>query len=125
MVKYQRVFQDPATINMSGIHNFDTDLFTSISFILFSLSWTSQITTELFLEYVNKTRNRFFHSEVIEIIWTSGPAGSLVSLSHPSISLLGLFHLFTSITFWLGMIKFKKRQALAYLGLVVGTLVWG
>ena len=91
MVRYQRMFQDPATINMSGIHDFNTDLFTNISFILFSLSWTLQITTELFLENINKTRNRFFHSEVIEIIWTSGPAGFLVSLSHPSISLLYSF----------------------------------
>lgn len=85
---YQLGFQDPATSTMEGIFLFNLHLLFVIISIVLLVAWLLFIILRNFTELNHSNVQKFSHSNIIEIIWTSIPALILLSLASPSFSLL-------------------------------------
>jgi len=85
---WQVYFQDPATISMEGILNFNNHLTFLLIIIVIFVGWFLFFTIYYFVEYNNNYPSKFVHSKELEIIWTSIPALILLILSIPSFTLL-------------------------------------
>lgn len=86
--RLQRSFQEPATDYMEGILSFNFHLLTLITGIVILVSWLFVSILSLQLEMLSNTVSGFYHSNVIEIVWTTVPAVLLAGLASPSFSLL-------------------------------------
>jgi len=89
-VNAQLEFQDPATEAMEGIVSFNAELTLVILGIIGVVSWllSSVINNFLELNISDNASKVFFHSSVLEVVWTTIPALILLSLAWPSFSLL-------------------------------------
>lgn len=85
---WQIYFQDPATISMEGILNFNNHLTFLLIVIIVFVGWFLFFTIYYFVEYNNRYSSKFVHSKELEIVWTSIPALILLILSIPSFTLL-------------------------------------
>lgn len=85
---WQVYFQDPATISMEGILNFNNHLTFLLILIVIFVGWFLSFTIYYFVEYNNRYSSKFVHSKELEIVWTSIPALILLILSIPSFTLL-------------------------------------
>ena len=81
-------FQDPATPTMEGIFLFNYHLLFVIINIILLVAWLLIVLISNFTELNQSKAVPFYHSNAIEIIWTSIPAFILLSLASPSFSLL-------------------------------------
>ena len=81
-------FSEPATPNFDGIYLFNSNLlFITINIVLF-VWWLLLIICLNFFDTKSSRITKFYHSNLIEIIWTTIPAFILLSLASPSFSLL-------------------------------------
>jgi cytochrome c oxidase subunit 2 len=85
---YQFRLQDPSTTIMEGLLEFNKHLLFLIIIIVMLVGWLLFSTIYNFEEFNYKKSNKFFHSNVLEIIWTSLPALTLLNLASPSFTLL-------------------------------------
>jgi cytochrome c oxidase subunit 2 len=77
--------QDPSTTTMEGLLEFNKHVLFVITVIV--TSWLVTICNNFYDEF-NTQRVKFFHSNVLEIVWTSLPALTLLNLASPSFTLL-------------------------------------
>lgn len=80
-------FQDPATPIMEGILLFNQHLLIIMIIILLTIGWLLFWTILNFKNYTESNYS-FFHSNLLEIVWTSIPALILLTLATPSFTLL-------------------------------------
>ena len=80
--------QDPSTTIMEGLLEFNKHLLFVIIIIVLLVGWFLFATISNFDEFNSKNSLSFFHSNSLEIIWTSLPAFILLNLASPSFSLL-------------------------------------
>lgn len=85
---YQKSFQDPSSLGMEGIYTFNLHLLYIITNIILFVGWLLAIIFLIFINYQKSNINKFFHSNIIEIVWTIIPCFILLSLTSPSFSLL-------------------------------------
>lgn len=85
---FQLRLQDPATSIMEGLLDFNKHLLFIIVIIVLLVGWLLFATTSNYNEFNIFKRQTFFHSNALEIIWTSLPALTLYSLASPSFNLL-------------------------------------
>jgi len=85
---YQAGFQDPASTTMEGIWLFNLHLIFVIICIVIIVAWLLYALLYSFTELWANGTKLFTHSNVLEIIWTSIPAYTLLILAWPSFSLL-------------------------------------
>ena len=85
---WQLRLQDPASSIMEGILMFNKHLLFIIVIILLVVSWLLFNTIYSYEEFNSSNSAQFFHSNELEIIWTSLPALTLLTLASPSFSLL-------------------------------------
>ena len=85
---WQMRLQDPASSIMEGILLFNKHLLFIVIMIILLVSWLLFNTIYSFDEFNNNKSANFFHSNELEIIWTSLPAVTLLTLASPSFSLL-------------------------------------
>jgi cytochrome c oxidase subunit 2 len=85
---WQLSFQDPASSIMEGIMLFNKHLLFIIVMIVVLTSWLLFNTIYSFDEFKSSRPSKFFHSNELEIVWTSLPAVTLLTLASPSFSLL-------------------------------------
>lgn len=86
--RMQCSFQDPATGYMEGILSFNFHLLTLIVGIVILVGWFMISILSNQLEFNSSKVDVFYHSNLIEIVWTSVPAVLLAGLASPSFSLL-------------------------------------
>ena len=80
--------QDPSTITMEGLLSFNKHLLFIITIIVILVGWLLFSTITNYDEFNNSERQNFFHSNLLEIVWTSLPALTLLNLASPSFTLL-------------------------------------
>jgi len=85
---WQLILQDPASSIMEGILLFNKHLLFIIIMITILTSWLLFTTIYSYDEFNNSKPANFFHSNELEIVWTSLPALTLLTLASPSFSLL-------------------------------------
>ena len=85
---WQLSLQDPASSIMEGILLFNKHLLFIIIMITILTSWLLFNTIYSYDEFNSSQPANFFHSNELEIIWTSLPALTLLTLASPSFSLL-------------------------------------
>ena len=85
---WQVSLQDPASSIMEGILLFNKHLLFIVILIMILVSWLLFNTIANYDEFNNSKSANFFHSNELEIIWTSLPALTLLTLASPSFSLL-------------------------------------
>jgi cytochrome c oxidase subunit 2 len=85
---WQLRLQDPASSIMEGIMLFNKHLLFIIFAIVILTGWILFNTIYSFDEFNNSKPANFFHSNELEIVWTSLPALTLLTLASPSFSLL-------------------------------------
>lgn len=85
---WQFRLQDPASSIMEGILLFNKHLLFIIVMIVILVAWLLFNTVYNYDEFNNSQPANFFHSNELEIIWTSLPALTLLTLASPSFSLL-------------------------------------
>lgn len=85
---WQLSFQDPASSIMEGIMLFNKHLLFIIVMIVVLTSWLLFNTIYSYDEFKSSQPSKFFHSNELEIVWTSLPALTLLTLASPSFSLL-------------------------------------
>jgi cytochrome c oxidase subunit 2 len=85
---WQLRFQDPASSTMEGILMFNKHLLFIIVMIIIVVGWLLFNTIYSYDEFSSNKTSSFFHSNELEIIWTSLPALTLLTLASPSFSLL-------------------------------------
>jgi len=85
---YQMKFQDPASSIMEGILFFNDHLIFIIVTIVLTIAWFLFNTLFNFNAISNSKPANFYHSNLLEIVWTSVPALVLLTLAGPSFSLL-------------------------------------
>ncbi len=85
---WQLNFQDPASSIMEGILLFNKHLLFIIIMIVILTGWLLFNTIYSYDEFNNSQPANFFHSNELEIVWTSLPALTLLTLASPSFSLL-------------------------------------
>ena len=85
---YQWKFQDPASSIMEGILFFNDHLIFIMVTIVLTVAWFLFNTLSNFNAISNSTPANFYHSNLLEIVWTSIPALILLTLAGPSFSLL-------------------------------------
>jgi cytochrome c oxidase subunit 2 len=85
---WQLSFQDPASSIMEGIMLFNKHLLFIIVMIVVLTSWLLFNTIYSYDEFKSSQPAKFFHSNELEIVWTSLPALTLLTLASPSFSLL-------------------------------------
>ena len=80
--------QDPSTTTMEGLLEFNKHLLFKITIIVILVAWLMFAAISNYNEFsVSKSQN-FFHSNILEIVWTSLPALTLLNLASPSFTLL-------------------------------------
>ena len=87
-ISYQLSFQDPATTIMEGIYLFNLHLLFIIISIIILVGWLLYSILINFIEFNQTDICNFVHSNYVEVIWTTVPAVTLLSLASPSFSLL-------------------------------------
>ena len=85
---WQMTFQDPASSIMEGILLFNKHLLFIVIMIVVLTGWLLFNTIYHYDEFNNSQPYNFFHSNELEIVWTSLPALTLLTLASPSFSLL-------------------------------------
>jgi len=85
---FQLKMQDPCSSIMEGILLFNKHLLFVVILIILAVSWLLSNTIYNFDYMINSTSTNFFHSNPLEIIWTSVPALILLTLAAPSFTLL-------------------------------------
>ena len=85
---WQLSFQDPASSIMEGILLFNKHLLFIIIMIVILVGWLLFNTIYGYDEFSSSQPSQFFHSNELEIVWTSLPALTLLTLASPSFSLL-------------------------------------
>lgn len=85
---WQLKLQDPSSSIMEGILMFNKHLLFIIIAIVVLVGWLLFNTIYSFDNMHNSKPSKFFHSNPLEIIWTSIPALVLLSLASPSFTLL-------------------------------------
>lgn len=80
--------QDPSTTVMEGLLEFNKHLLFVITIIVILVGWLLFSTISNYDEFNSPKKQNFFHSNVLEIVWTSLPALTLLSLASPSFTLL-------------------------------------
>ena len=85
---FQLKLQDPSSSIMEGILMFNKHLLFIIIAIVVLVGWLLFNTIYSFDNMHNSKPSKFFHSNPLEIIWTSIPALVLLSLASPSFTLL-------------------------------------
>nr|YP_010516719.1 cytochrome c oxidase subunit III [Haslea karadagensis]UXN44262.1 cytochrome c oxidase subunit III [Haslea karadagensis]UXN44303.1 cytochrome c oxidase subunit II [Haslea karadagensis]UXN44343.1 cytochrome c oxidase subunit II [Haslea karadagensis] len=85
---WQTRLQDPASSTMEGILVFNKHILFIILVIVLLVGWLLVNTIINYQEFGNSNVWNFFHSNPLEIVWTSLPALTLLTLSSPSFSLL-------------------------------------
>ena len=80
--------QDPSTTIMEGLLEFNKHLLFIIVAIVVLVGWLLFATISNFEEFNSKKSQSFFHSNLLEIVWTSLPALILLNLASPSFTLL-------------------------------------
>ena len=85
---WQLSFQDPASSIMEGILLFNKYLLFIIIMIVILVGWLLFNTIYGYDEFSSSQPSQFFHSNELEIVWTSLPALTLLTLASPSFSLL-------------------------------------
>lgn len=84
----QLEFQDPSSSIMEGILLFNKHLFFIIILTICLVGWLLLNTIQDFDNTQNHKAAKFFHSNPLEIIWTSIPALILLTIASPSFTLL-------------------------------------
>lgn len=85
---WQLSFQDPASSIMEGILLFNKHLLFIVILIVILTGWLLFNTIYSYDEFNSSRPANFFHSNELEIVWTSLPALTLLTLASPSFSLL-------------------------------------
>ena len=85
---FQLRLQDPATSVMEGLLEFNKHLLFVITIIVVLVGWLVIATISNYEEFNSNKSQSFFHSNELEIVWTSIPALTLLNLASPSFSLL-------------------------------------
>ena len=85
---FQLRLQDPCSTNMEGLVEFNQHLLCVILVIVCLVGWLLFSTISNYEEFNNPKSQSFFHSDALEIVWTSLPALTLFSLASPSFTLL-------------------------------------
>jgi len=85
---FQLKLQDPCSSIMEGILLFNKHLLFVVILIILAVSWLLSNTIYNFDYMINSTSTNFFHSNPLEIIWTSVPALLLVMVGFPSVKLI-------------------------------------
>ena len=85
---WQLRLQDPASSIMEGILLFNKHLLFIITMIVVLTGWLLFNTIYSYDEFNSSKPANFFHSNELEIVWTSLPALTLLTLASPSFSLL-------------------------------------
>lgn len=85
---FQLRLQDPATTVMEGLLEFNKHLLFVISIIVILVGWLVVSTISNYDEFNSNESQSFYHSNELEIVWTSIPALTLLNLASPSFSLL-------------------------------------
>jgi len=80
--------QDPSTTTMEGLLEFNRHLLFIITVIVVLVGWLLFATVSNFEEFNTQKSQSFFHSNTLEIVWTSLPALTLLHLASPSFTLL-------------------------------------
>jgi cytochrome c oxidase subunit 2 len=80
--------QDPSTTTMEGLLEFNKHLLFVITVIVMLVAWLLFATISNFEEFNTQKSQSFFHSNTLEIVWTSLPALTLLNLASPSFTLL-------------------------------------
>jgi cytochrome c oxidase subunit 2 len=80
--------QDPSTATMEGLLQFNKHLLFIIIVIVMLVGWLLFATISNFEEFNSQKSQSFFHSNALEIVWTSLPALTLLNLASPSFTLL-------------------------------------
>lgn len=85
---FQFRLQDPATTTMEGLLEFNKHLLFLMILIVMLVGWVLFSTISNYDEFNNPESQNFYHSNVLEIVWTSLPALALLNLASPSFTLL-------------------------------------
>ena len=85
---FQLRFPDPATTIMEGLVEFNKHILFIIILIVILVGWLLFSTISNYDEFNTPKSQSFFHSNELEIVWTSLPALTLLSLASPSFNLL-------------------------------------
>lgn len=85
---WQLQLQDPSSSIMEGILMFNKHLLFIVILIICLVGWLLFNTIKNFDNAQNHKAAKFFHSNPLEIIWTSIPALILLTLASPSFTLL-------------------------------------
>ena len=86
--KNQLYLSDPATIYMEGLLEFNKHLLVVITVIVVIVGWLLFSTVSNYDEFYSSEKKSFFHSNELEITWTSLPALTLLFLAPSSFALL-------------------------------------
>lgn len=85
---WQLKLQDPSSSIMEGILMFNKHLLFIVILIVCLVGWLLFNTIKNFDNAHNHKAAKFFHSNPLEIIWTSIPALVLLTIASPSFTLL-------------------------------------
>ncbi len=85
---FQLRFPDPATTIMEGLVEFNKHILFVIIMIVILVGWLLFSTISNYDEFNTPKSQSFFHSNELEIVWTSLPALTLLGLASPSFNLL-------------------------------------
>lgn len=85
---FQFRLQDPSTTTMEGLLEFNKHLILVITVIVLLVAWLLFSTISNYEEFNVPKSTSFFHNNILEIVWTSLPALTLLNLASPSFSLL-------------------------------------
>ena len=85
---FQLRLQDPATTTMEGLLEFNKHLLFVITVIVMLVGWLLFSTVYNYDEFNTPKSQSFYHSNILEIVWTSLPALVLLQLASPSFTLL-------------------------------------
>lgn len=85
---FQLRLQDPATTTMEGLLEFNKHLLFVITVIVMLVGWLLISTVYNYDEFNTPNNQNFYHSNILEIVWTSLPALTLLHLASPSFTLL-------------------------------------
>lgn len=85
---WQLKLQDPSSSIMEGILMFNKHLLFIVIVIVCLVGWLLYNTIKDFNNFNKHQTSKFFHSNPLEIIWTSIPALVLLTIASPSFTLL-------------------------------------
>lgn len=86
--KGQLYLSDPSTVYMEGLLEFNKHLIVVITAIVIIVGWLLYSTVSNHDEFYSSEKKSFFHSNILEITWTSLPALTLLMLAPSSFTLL-------------------------------------